>query len=270
MVAGAALLWGLWPLFIHGSGVSGPAAALMTMVAMAVPAPFVLRREAFADRGAVVALLLVGVFDAINAALYFTAVERGPVVVAVLTHYLAPLVVALLAPLVLREKLSGRVLVAIPVVLGGLALVLSPTSADVAWTTAAYGGSSALMYGSVVVASKRAAASFTALEVTALHAPISVVVLLAVFGGGAVPPTVDAGFWRMVVGAFVAGLGGGLVFNEGLRRVPSSLAGVLTYLEPVVAALVGVMVFGEPFGLQRLAGVVVVLGTGAWVARRAT
>jgi drug/metabolite transporter (DMT)-like permease len=40
---------------------------------------------------------------------------------------------------------------------------------------------------------------------------------------------------------------------QGLRHVPSSRAGVYTVLLPVSAALVGVLVLGESFGMAHLA-----------------
>src|SRR5260221_6909727 len=46
--------------------------------------------------------------DAGNYICYFSALDRGPIALAVLTHYLAPVVVALLAPLLLREALTRR------------------------------------------------------------------------------------------------------------------------------------------------------------------
>ena len=44
-----------------------------------------------------------GISDALSCGLYFAAMQTTSVAVAVLTHYLAPLLVAVSAPLVLRE-----------------------------------------------------------------------------------------------------------------------------------------------------------------------
>ena len=105
-VAAAAILWGFWPLALRPSGLTGLQCAVIVLAVMSLPAPFALRWEALRNRKATLALLGVGIFDAANGGLYFSALQRGPVVVAVLTHYLAPLLVALLAPLVLQERLS--------------------------------------------------------------------------------------------------------------------------------------------------------------------
>lgn len=264
-VAGAALLWGTWPLYVRAGGHGGVLLAGLAMAAMALPAPFAVRRADFRDRVAVLCLVVVGVADAANAALYFTALARGPVVVAVLTHYLAPLLVALLAPLVLGEVRSLRALAAAPVVLLGLALVLGlAQGGDL--TTAGLGAGSAVFYATLVLASRRAARTFSALAITSLHAVVSLAGLLAVFGAAAVPAHADAGLALAVLGALVNGLLAAVLFNAGLRLVTAQLAGVLTFLEPLTASLLGVAFLGDHLTAPGAAGVALVLGAGAWVA----
>jgi len=104
MVAAGATLWGLWPLFLRQAGLSGPQNALLALLTMALPTPFLMRRESWKDRRATLALVIMGVAAAINMALFFAAVKRGPVAIAMLTHYLAPLLVALTAPWVTGER----------------------------------------------------------------------------------------------------------------------------------------------------------------------
>jgi len=267
MVALAAVLWGLWPIFLSGSGLAGHQSALVVFAVMMLPAPFVLSRGAFADRRATFGVFAVGVLDAGNAIAYFTALERGPVVVAVLTHYLTPVMVALAAPLLLKEPLSRRALLAAPVILGGLALVVGPKQGGSTLVTAAWGASSAVCYAGIVVFSKRAATAYSPLAVTALHAPVSLAVVLLVFGAGALPPRIDGGLASMVAGALICGLFAVMLFNVGLRTVPAHLASVLTYVEPVVAAIVGIVWLHQPLGPLGAVGAALMLAAGVWVVR---
>ena len=94
----AASSWGTWPLIVRHGGQSGLVVGFLTMLVMSLPALGLFRQWRFDDRGAVGALVIIGIADAANVALYFSALEAGPVVVAVLTHYLAPVLVALAAP----------------------------------------------------------------------------------------------------------------------------------------------------------------------------
>jgi drug/metabolite transporter (DMT)-like permease len=262
----AATLWGTWPLYAHAGTIDGLPLAFLTMLAMALPAPFVLRRAQLADRGATVALIVVGLADATNAVLYFSALARGPVVVATLTHYLAPLLVALVAPLLLTEPRSKRALLAAPVVLAGLGLVLARASTDGDWvTTALLGAGSAVFYATLVIASRKAARAYPPLALTSVHAVVSVAALLVVFGARALP-TPSPALAVTALGCLVNGLLAAVLFNVALQRIGAQLTGVLTYLEPLTASLVGVVAFHEPAGLNTLLGTLTVLAAGAWVA----
>lgn len=267
LIAVAASLWGTWPLYTRAGGPAGVSIGFLALTVMALPAPFVFKRAPFADRGAVWALLLVGLADAANVVLYFSALERGPVVVGVLSHYLAPTLVALTAPLLLRESGSPRALWASPVVLLGLALVLGAgESTQGSLQTAALGGASAIFYAGVVLGSRRAARAFSPIAVMSLHAAISALGLALVFGREVLPTAANQGLAIVLFGCVVNGLFAGLLFNLSLKRLEAPLVGLFTYLEPLVAALVGVVVLGDPFGFASALGLALVLAAGGWAA----
>jgi len=269
LVAAAAFLWGLWPLFLKHTELPGYAAGFTAMAVVSLTAlpVMLLRRGKRSTRRALLALLGVGATDAGNVALYFGAVDRGPVAVAVLTHYLAPLLVCFGAPLFLHEKWSKRALIATPVVLGALWLVVTGGAVhELAWATAALGAGSAFFYAANVLCSKAAAESFAPFEVVALHAPVAALCLLLVFRENALPHQLDFGLAGVLLGSVVCGLLATVFFNLGLRRVSSPVAGVFTYLEPITAAAVGVLFFREALGPWRIVGAAVVLACGAWVA----
>lgn len=272
LVCVAAVLWGTWPLYVRPGGPPGLSMAFLAMLAMALPAPFVIRRANFRDRGAVVALVIIGVADAANAALYFSALSRGPVVVASLTHYLAPLLVALAAAPVLGEPRSARALLTAPVVLLGLFLVMGPSGdgGEGHAMTAALGAGSAVFYAALVLATRVASRTFSPLALTALHAALSAVLLLVGTQGGCVPHAVDGALAWAVGGALVSGLLAAVLFNLGIRRLPAQLTSVLTYLEPLAAAGVGVLARGEPVRALGVMGALLVLGSGVAVALEPT
>ena len=266
LVALGATLWGCWSLFLRPAGLGGIPSAFVALLTMALPAPFVLRRAGLRDAGATRALVLVGLADAANCALYFEAVQRGPVAVAVLTHYLAPLLVALAAPLLLRERLSLRALAAGPVTLVGLALLIGLGREGFSPTTAALGTGSAVFFLVLMLATKVAVRAYSPLAVVSVHAVVSAAALLAVFGARALPDAWDGRVAWVVAGAAVCGVGGTALFNTGLRGVAASLGSALTYLEPLVASAVGALVWGEALGPWGLVGGLLVLAAGAWVA----
>ncbi|WP_171443015.1 DMT family transporter [Myxococcus xanthus] len=266
MVAAGATLWGCWALFFRPAGLAGPQNAFLVLLAMSLPAPFLFRRDALRDRRATLALLVVALADAANTALFFAAMERGPMSIAVLTHYLAPLLLALLAPWVLGEERSTRALLGGPVTLVGLALLIGRPDGDFSGLTALMGAGSACFYAIIVLAAKQAARAYSPMAVTSLHAPISAGVLLLCFGDRILPPTVDGGTLLVLVGGIVCGLIGNILFHTGLRQVPTAAAAALTYLEPLTASLVGWAFFSETLTPVALGGGLLVLVAGAWVA----
>lgn len=265
LVGLAAAIWGTWPLFVRGAGLSTPQVAFTVFAIMSAAAPFAVRRHFFRDRGATVALAGVGLADAVNVLLYFAALQRGPVALAVLTHYLAPLFVALAAPL-LGGGRSRRALYAAPLSLAGLTLVLNPLNADLPLATAGLGAGSAVFYATLVLAAKRAGRTYSPLAVAALHAPISGLTTLLIFGAAALPARLDGGLALLATGSILCGLAASASFYAGLGRVPAPVASALTYLEPVAAATLGVFLFGEPLGPVAATGVLIVVAGGVWVA----
>jgi drug/metabolite transporter (DMT)-like permease len=265
MVAVGAALWGFWPLFLRPAGLSGVQNALLALLTMALPTPFLLSRKALQDRRATVALVIMGVADAINVALFFAAVNRGPVAVAVLTHYLAPLLVALAAPWVAGEARSARALIGAPLTTLGLTLLVWKPGADFSGWTALLGGASAVFYAVTVFCAKEAARAWSPLGVTSVHSAISVVALLLFFGRGALPPLEPTALW-IVAGGVLCALSGNILFNTGLRRIPAASTGALTYMEPLTATLVGWIFFHEALGPLGLLGGTLVLAMGVWVA----
>jgi len=126
-VVAAASSWGLWSLFVRPAALPAMTFALVVFLVMGVvtlpavamePAPLWSRRAYFL-------LVMNGLWDAANVLTFFAAMQETTVAVAVLTHYLAPVLVAVLAPYVDREHVRGAIPGAI-IACVGLALVLEP------------------------------------------------------------------------------------------------------------------------------------------------
>ncbi|MGH7268821.1 MAG: EamA family transporter, partial [Polyangiaceae bacterium] len=154
-VACAACAWGTWALVLRRAEAIGPMpSALESAIVMAVLTAVagigslrdrVAGKAPWRARGWVVFL---GVADALNVALLFAAYKIA-IAVSVLTHYLTPIFVAIAAPLLLRERLSSRTVLAIVGSFAGLAFILGPGAhAPDMWTSALLGAGSAVFYAS--------------------------------------------------------------------------------------------------------------------------
>jgi drug/metabolite transporter (DMT)-like permease len=289
-VAVAAMAWGTWSLFLRPAAVDPRwSSAIMLAVVAIACAPLLLRKKA---RGpspeSLLAegprrpaewwnIALVGVFDALNASLFFAAMSVTTVAIAVLSHYLAPVFVAAAAPTMLRVPRERRALLLAFLGLSGLALVLEPwhftgggAAAGKAMLGAMLGAGSAVFYAANVLITKRIGQRFTAEEQLVYHCVLSVVLLVgAAVMLGAPLPTM-AGALRVAVASLVVGATAGLLFLYGLRRIHAEHAGMLTFLEPLTAVVVAWIAWGERPGVLAAIGGAVVVLSGALAIRPAT
>jgi drug/metabolite transporter (DMT)-like permease len=271
-VALAASSWGTWPLILRtAERTASISPALESTILMAVifvgSGVFVLN-----DRVARKATTLqwlgiawLGVGDALNDYFFFAAYQKTSVAVAVLSHYLAPLFVALSAPFLLRERPTVRTYAAVAVAFFGLVLLLRP------WSGAArpgdavgalFGATSAVFYASNVLVNKRLGSAFSASELMFFHCFVALPVLAAMVPHAEWHAVNARAASVVAVGSLGPGILGGMAFVWGLRRVPASHAGALTLLEPLVAVMLGAAVYGEGVGLTGFWGAALIL-TGA-------
>ena len=270
MVAVAASSWGFWPKILKSAEALGPVdpklqatvvLATLTVVSFPVVLHDRVRRRASAREWGGVAWL--GVADALNVLLFFAAYHTTTVGIAVTTHYLTPLFVALAAPWVLGEALRRRTLAAVVVSLTGLLLLLRPWEATLRpqdFLGAALGAGSAVFYASNVLVNKRLVGAFSGSELMAYHGVVATALLAALVPHQAWSMATWPSLGILLLGSLGPGALGGLLFVWGLRRIPATHASTLSLLEPLVAVLVAVVTMGE-----KLTGATVV-GGGAILA----
>jgi drug/metabolite transporter (DMT)-like permease len=209
--------------------------------------------------------------------LYFLAIHRLEIGIALLIQYLAPLLVALWARFVVRRSVRRRLWLALALALTGLTLVVQ------IWRGTATG-----LNGLGVAASLAAAVAFAAYILLAEHGvtrrdAVSLTAYGFAFGalffaliqpwwsfpGHLVTQRVSLlgnlssshlpvwalMLWMVVLGAIVPFV----LFVGGLRHIPATRASILSMLEPVVATGVAWAWLGESLGAAQIAGGAIVL-----------
>lgn len=271
MVTIAAASWGTWSLFLRPTGLSAFVTSPLMFAMMAVVAfPFTLReRPAHWDRKTV--LLLAGntLSDAVNVITFFAAMQYTTVAIAVLTHYLAPILIALASPRIEGTHTRGARPAAV-VALAGLVIMLEPWHGvtDGIIIGAALGGASAVAYASNVFVVRRLAERIGPARVMSYHSALAAVVMLPfAVSGLATVRWADVGL--LAAGSTTIGALSGIVFIAGLTQIGAARAAVLTFAEPLVAVAVGALVWNEPLRPLAALGGLFVLGAGIHVARQA-
>jgi drug/metabolite transporter (DMT)-like permease len=185
---------------------------------------------------------------------FFYAYRNTTIANAILTHYTAPLFVAFLAPLLLRERLTARILLSVAIATVGLWVLLGLSPGRLAGLAAAgdreVGGIlaglfSGLAYALLVIVSRLFARNTHPLVMTFFQ-NIVIVFLLLPFAGilKVAPPPL----WTMAVMGIVHSTIAPVLYFRGLKEVAANRAALLGYLEPVCAIVLGALFLGE--GLQ--------------------
>lgn len=272
MVVLAAATWGTWSLFLRPTHLAATVTSPILFLVMGLAAlPWALARLRAGrwDRVTVGLVLAHGAFDALNVLAFFSAIAHTTVQIAVLTHYLAPILIALAAPYLDKTSARGTGPAAL-VALAGLVVVLEPwgAPAEGAALGAALGAASAVCYAGNVFTLRQLVPRIGAAGALAFHSLIAAA-LLVPFAVGDLGKITAPALGYIVAGAVVAGAIAGALFNVGLGRIGSARAAVLTYAEPMVAVLVGALVWDEPLHPLAAVGGAIVLGAGIHVARKA-
>lgn len=216
--------------------------------------------------------LVTGVAMAVYQTAYFAAIaESGLAVATVVTIGAAPVLVAAGGRLFLGERLGAAGLGAVTVALTGLAmLTLDDGSAafSATFSTAGIGWAllSAAGYAGVTLLNRASSAEpYT----TALGGfAVGGLCLLPVASAEGLMPSGDLlASWTIIVylGAVPTALAYGLFFT-GLAAVRATTASVVSLVEPVGAAFLGVLLLGERLTVPAMCGGVLLLGAVALLA----
>jgi drug/metabolite transporter (DMT)-like permease len=201
------------------------------------------------------------------ALLWFCTIEAmklSSVAVAVLATYTAPVFLALFAPLFLPENVSRAGLFALPIAIGGLALIAfaSNEGGSVRPLAIAVGVSGALVQAFLVIAQKHIVRGVNPIGFSFwidIFALIALVPALP-FAGRVLPSAGELGYMAIVGVVFT--LLSGFAWLMLLRHVTAQAMGFFSYIEPVSASLLAWLLLGQRLGAQIVLGGALVLVAG--------
>ncbi|MFI1994281.1 DMT family transporter [Actinoplanes sp. NPDC020271] len=232
-----------------------------TMLILGFPAR---RRIWAAARSAPVAVVAAGAGLAAYQALYFIAVRlTGVSIATVVSLGLAPVLLSVWETVRTRRRPGNAQLAASAAAIAGLILI-STVTGDGA-TATGLGLLAAVASGTVYAASTALSRQTTQgvppLILTTLSCTIGAISLapLAVAQGVTFTPSVQPVALLAYLGTVTTALAYAC-FYTGLRHTTGSVAVVVTLLEPLTAALLAVVLIGEPLALPTVIGGVLLLG----------
>ena len=196
---------------------------------------------------------------------YFAAIAIMPLSTAAILLYTSPIWVTLLSALLFHEKLTAAKLIALCMAFGGCVLV-SGLGGGLTLRGLLLGLGAGLGYGLYSILGTIALRRYSPYTVTAytfLIAGIGALCIcrpaemLSLVGDSASPAGTVLFF---LLTAFVTAVIPFLSYTLGLRSVEAGKAAILATVEPMVASLLGVLVFHEALSLSALLGILLILG----------
>ena len=183
---------------------------------------------------------------------YIWAVNAGFIVETSLGYFINPLVSVALGVVFLHERLRAVQWMAIALATVGV-VYLTFVYGKPPWISLALAFSFAF-YSLLKKIAPLGASEGLTLETGLLSLPAVVVLVYWQIDGTGTVGTLGQSTDLLLVGSGVATALPLLLFGAAARRLPLSVVGVMQYIAPTCQLLLGVLVYGEAFDLQRLVG----------------
>ena len=212
-------------------------------------------------------LLLSGVAMGINWIFLFEAYKYTTVSVATLSYYFAPVIVMVVCPLIFKEKLTGKQILCFAMATAGLVLITGTAGGGKQDLLGiAFGLAAAAFYATVMLLNKFIK-GVTGLHRTFIQFLSAIVVLVpyvACTSGFTLGGLSGTGWTNLlIVGLVHTGISYCMYFTA-LKELPGQKVAILSYIDPLVAVLVSVVLLNEGMTLPQMIGGVLILGFTLW------
>lgn len=214
-------------------------------------------------------LLFSGIAMGFNWILLFEAYKYTTVAISTLSYYFAPVIVTVVCPFLFKEKMTGKQIICFLMSTIGLALVVGITDLGRGGNDAvgvAFGLGAAVLYATVILLNKFIK-GVTGIHRTFLQflAAIAVLTPYVFCTSGISFGNLNGTGWicLLVVGLVHTGITYCMYFSS-LKELPGQEAAILSYVDPLVAVIIGVLLLKEPLNWQQLVGGALILGFTLW------
>lgn len=215
-------------------------------------------------------LIFNGFMNALGWGFLFSSMKLIPIAVSVLLNYLAPIFVALLAPIFLKEKIKLRTIISITLSMVGVTIIFHEQvyGGSMSILGVIYGLLSGLCYAVFILISKKIRKDYSS-YILASYTYSFTLVFLAII----VSLTIHSIYIReeaipliLLIG-FINTAFAVTIYFHGLGLIEAQKAVILTYLEPLSAAFFGVLFLGQTPTIQLAIGGILIILSGYIVAK---
>ena len=214
-------------------------------------------------------LLFSGIAMAFNWILLFQAYKFTTVSVATLSYYFAPVIVTVACPILFKEKMGAKQWICFAMSTLGIVLItgigdLSAGSNH--FIGILFGLGAACLYATVILLNKfiKTVGGIHRTFLQFIAAIIVLVPYVSLTGGSNLAALEIKGWiFLLIVGLVHTDITYCMYFSS-LKELPGQKAAILSYIDPLVAVLVSVLILGEAMTLMQVIGGLLILGFTLW------
>lgn len=208
-------------------------------------------------------LCVSGAMIGLNWILLFEAYNFTTVAVATLCYYMSPIIVIMVSPLLLREKLTKKKIGCVIMALAGMVLISGVLKGGGIqnYKGVLFGLGAAMFYAGLVIMNKKITDIDPYSKTVIQLAAAAVVILpyvLKVRGYAGVEITPFVIGMILFVGIVHTGFGYTLYFAS-LDKLPGQTVAIFGYIDPVIAVLLSAFLLKEPMGIAEAIGMILIL-----------
>lgn len=209
-------------------------------------------------------LIISGAAIGFNWIFLFEAYQYTSIAVATLCYYMAPAFVILLAPLVLKEKLTVTNIVCTIFAMAGAVLISGVFGgSQTTLIGVGYGLAAAILYAWIMILNKLTR-GLSGLELTFFQLLVSAIVMvpyvLLTEDVSALTFSMQTIVLLLIVGVVHTGMVYQLFFSA-LNQLPAQTSSLLSYIDPVTAIVLSALLLSQPIGGVQLVGTLLILGS---------
>ena len=213
-------------------------------------------------------LILSGAAVGLNWILLFQAYKYTTISNATLSYYFAPIFVIILAPFILKEKITILKVGCISTAMMGLFLIVYHGDSAIGASYnhvvgILYGLSAAVFYASVILMNKFIR-NLSGFETTLVQLLVSAIVLFPYvftkdtmdFSG----VNLDSIIYILILGVVHTGIAYYIYFTS-LQKLKGQTIAVLSYIDPISAVIIAAIFLGESMSFIQMVGGILILGS---------
>lgn len=217
-------------------------------------------------------LFLLGILNAVTTFSYFSAIKYTDIPVAVLLLYTAPIYVTLLSPVLLKERITSKEVLALTLSISGMLLVVNPSgfmwneTGEKNYTLGIlFGLLSGLSYGFSIIVISYLKENYSTIEQMFWSTAVCLILFLP-FGVSVSGAVILENFYTLIFLGTIITAFASFLYLKGISRIKAQTVAVISLLEPLSSICLCCILFGESIHKNTIEGCLFILGGAALIA----